>query len=248
MKALIEFFQQVIKLLSTEAKTGFSEEEEVPVSDNSKDAYKWFLEQIKDLKSTRVQVNKDPWLKPGKIYIFKYDAKYKNVLDYWDQHPIVFALGKMETSGGSLVNLGLNISWYPPAFRKQIVERIRKMYEPKYSKAIKNKSQLANDQEPVYVDLYALKIALDQMGLSFAMRTYLPDRIKSPKVCVCYEDWDKAIRLDQPKVFPELKGKTSLFKVYDEFKKHVLNYQSRKGEYLKRANEAKKLNKYRFIK
>jgi hypothetical protein len=122
------------------------------------------------------------------------------------------------------------------------------MYEPKYSKAIKNKGRLANDQDPVYIDLYALKIALDQMGLSFAIRAYLPERIKNPKICVCYEDWDKAIRLDQPSVFPELKGKTSLLKVYEAFKKHVLNYNSRRGEYLKRTNESKKQNKYRFIK
>jgi hypothetical protein len=246
MKDLIELFQRIIELLRVQ--TTSEPEEEIQESEDVKDAYEWFLEQIKNDKNTRVQVNRDPWFKPGKIYIFKYDAKYKNVLDYWDRHPIVFALGKMQLENGSLVNLGLNISWYPPTFRKQIIDRIRKMYEPKYSKAIKNKGRLANDQDPVYIDLYALKIALDQMGLSFAIRAYLPERIKNPKICVCYEDWDKAIRLDQPSVFPELKGKTSLLKVYEAFKKHVLNYNSRRGEYLKRTNEAKKLNKYRFIK
>jgi hypothetical protein len=247
MKALIDFFQGVIELLSIQSKTGFGGRE-VPESEDSKDAYKWLLAQIKDEKSTRVQQNKDPWLQPGKIYIFKYEAKYKDVLDYWDRHPIVFALGKMQLKSGSIVNVGINISWYPPAFRKQIINRIRTMYEPKYKDAIKSKGQKANEQPPVYVDLFALKLALDPLGLSWAIRNYLPQNIKQPKLCICYEDWDKAVRLDQPKIYPEIQGKTSLFEVYEMFKKYVLNYNNRKGEYQKRTDEAKKLNKYRFIK
>lgn len=247
MKGLIDFFKYVVELLSIQADSGFGGEEENPESEKALDAYKWFLEQIKDEKNTRVQINKDPFLQPGKIYVFKYNAKYKDRLDPWDKHPIVLSLGKMQY-GSSICNVGVNISWYPPQIRKVIVERIRKVYADKYAEAIKKKGKLANEQMPVYMDLFALKMALDPLGFSWAIRQYLSDRIIQPKYCICYEDWDKAIRLDQPKIFPEIEGKTTLFKFYDEFKKYLLDWNNNKAERQKRTEEAKKQNKYKFIK
>jgi hypothetical protein len=247
MKSVIDFFKGVVELLSTQAKFGFGEKEEVPESEKPLDAYKWFLEQIKDEKNTRVQVNKDPWLQPGKIYIFKYNAVHKDRLDPWDKHPIVLALGKMQYKN-SVCNVGINISWYPPPARKVIIERLRKMYEPKYKEAVQKKGKLANEQMPVYIDLAAVKLALDPLGFSWAVRNYLPQAIIQPKYCVCYEDWDKAIRLDQPRIFPEIEGRTSLFDFYNQFKIYLLNYNNKKAEYLKRTEEAKKQNKYKFIK
>jgi hypothetical protein len=247
MKSLIDFFKGVIKLLLRQAESGFDEENKVPESENPLDAYKWFLEQIKDEKNTRVQINRDPWFQPGKIYIFKYQAKYADKLDPWDRHPIVLALGKMQFKD-SICNVGINISWYPPAARKEIVNRIRKMYAPYYEGAIKNHGKSANEQTPVYIDLFHLKLALDPLGLSWAIRNYLPEGVIQPKYCVCYEDWDKAVRLDQPKIFPEIEGKMSLFDFYLQFRNYVLNYNNKKAEYQKRTEEAKKQNRYRFIK
>jgi hypothetical protein len=149
---------------------------------------------------------------------------------------------------GSICNVGINISWYPPQIRKEIINRIRKLYAPMYEGAIKSKGQLANQQMPVYIDLFALKMALDPLGFSWAIRNYLPEGILQPKYCICYEDWDKAIRLDQPKVFPEIEGRVTLFKFYDDFKKYVLNYNNNKAERQRRTEEAKKQNKFKFIK
>jgi hypothetical protein len=247
MKSLIDFFKGVVELLSVQAESGFSGKEENPESEKVLDAYKWFLEQIKDEKNTRVQINRDPWFQPGKIYVFKYNAKYKDRLEVWDKHPIVLALGKMQYQG-SICNVGINISWYPPQIRKEIINRIRKLYAPMYEGAIKSKGQLANQQMPVYIDLFALKMALDPLGFSWAIRNYLPEGILQPKYCICYEDWDKAIRLDQPKVFPEIEGRVTLFKFYDDFKKYVLNYNNNKAERQRRTEEAKKQNKFKFIK
>jgi hypothetical protein len=245
MKTLIDFLSSVLELLKIQATEG-SSDAEYPESDNPKDAYAWLLEQMKDPRNTRVQIDRDPWMKPGKIYIFKYDAKYKNLLEYWDKHPIVFVLGKMQTNQ-SIVTLGLNLSWYPPNIRKQIIERIQTLYKVKYGEAIDKNPYSAKDQKSVLIDLYTLKMALDSLGLSWAIRSYLPEKIKNPKYCICYEDWDKAIRLDQPKIFPDIQG-SSIREVYEKFKKYVQYQRSNQAEIRKRTNEAKKLNKYRFIK
>lgn len=248
MKTVLDFLSEVIQLLSLQSTVGGQKEEEV--TEDAKDAYQWLMNEIKNTKSTRVQEYKDPWMQPGKIYVFKYNAKYRDVLDYWDRHPIVLVLGHQETANGK-ITLGLNISWYPPSARKYIVERIRKMYFPAYQSSIKSKSFKAVEQRPVLMDVYALKTALDSLGLSFAMRTYIPSNIIGPRYCICYEDWDKAIKLDQPRIFPELQVNSpgySLSNIYEDFKKYVQFQGQNQGEKKKRMDEAKKRNKYRLVK
>jgi hypothetical protein len=248
MKAILDFLSEVIQLLSLQSTVGGKKDEEV--TEDAKDAYQWLMNEIKNTKSNRVQEYKDPWMQPGKIYVFRYNAKYKKELDYWDRHPIVLVLGNLQTATGK-VTLGLNISWYPPSARKYIVERIRNMYKPSYQDAIKSKSFKAVEQRPVLMDVYALKTALDALGLSFAMRTYIPSNIVGSKYCICYEDWDKAIKLDQPRIFPELEVNSpgySLSNIYEDFKKYVQWQSQNSGERKVRMDNAKKNNRYRLVK
>ena len=75
---VFNFLQELINLISTK----FSGKGDMPVSEDSKDAYKWLLEQMKIAKNKRVAEFKGPVMHNGKIYIFKYNAKYKDKLDY----------------------------------------------------------------------------------------------------------------------------------------------------------------------
>ena len=245
MNPLYEFIVYALSLLNLAAKsldTGENKEKELV-----KDAYKWFLKTSVDKTNTEVQVSNEPWLLPGKIYIFKYEP-LPDVYEYWDKHPIVLNLGKLKYQNGKTYNVGLNISWYPPKARKYIVEEIRKMYKKDIDKGIKSKPGKAIDQKSYQIDLYTLKLKLDKAGLSFAIRNYSPERIKSPKYCISYENWDKAIKLDQPRIFPELKGNKTLFDIYEDFKRYVLYCQNNRAELLKKMDESKKQNRYRFIK
>lgn len=243
MNPLFDFISYTFQLLSTVVTK--------PVKDvkteEVKNAYKWLLEKIKDESNKEVQKSSEPWLTPGKIYIFKYEPK-PDIYEYWDKHPIVLALGKMKYNNGKTYNVGLNISWYPPKARKYIIEDIRKMYKRDIDKEIKNQPYKAIDQKGYYIDLYTLKLKLDKIGLSFAIRNYDPTKIKSPKYCLAYEHWEKAVRLDQPMVFPELKGKFTIADIYEKYKKYVLNYSQHRGIILQKMEESKKQNKYRFIK
>lgn len=250
MSKFIDFFKEFVKYLELMAQSDFGDEEsEEPESDDPKDAYKWLVKEMKNERSTRVQKVTGGGVDPGKIYILDYDALYANVLDFWDRAPIVLILGKRKTKKGSLVFVGLNISWYPPKYRKLIIEKIRKFYKPHYEKEIKRKPKAANDQASVFMDLYALKLSLDQMGLSFAIRTYLPDRVKSPPYCICYEDWNKIVNIDQPQVYPQMQGRIgSIQDVYKLYEDHVIKYADNRPYYLKKTEENKKLGLYEFIK
>jgi hypothetical protein len=248
MKLISNFLEYIIDLLNLQLSTSTEGEKEEIIT--AKNAYEWFLKESEDKNSKRVEINKDPLLYPGKIYVFKYNAKYKNVLDYWDKHPIVLVLGNLQGEKGKIV-LGLNISWYPPAARKYIVETIRKIYSSKYKEAIMKKSYQANSQAPVYLDLYQLKNFLDQYGFSFALRSYIPGQIIAPKYCICYEDWDKAVLLDQPRIFPELEVNDpfySLRNIYEEFKNHIKYQRNNKSDLKIKRDEAKAKGKYKFTK
>jgi hypothetical protein len=99
------------------------------------------------------------------------------------------------------------------------------------------------------LDLYQLKVALDQFGLSFALRQYIPSRVLSPKVCVCYEDWDKAIKLDQPRIFPELRinaAGTSLNSIYEDYKKYIIYQKANTSEVKISREKSKSSNKFKF--
>ena len=164
-------------------------------------------------------------------------------------HPIIIFLGYIQGIEGKLA-VGLNISWYPPDARKWIVEKIRHMYKEKYDSAMKKKPNDAIAQLPVMLDLYNLKNALDPFGLSFALRTYIPSKMENPKICINYEDWDKAIRLDQPRVFPQLKvnGNMTLSNIYKSFKEYIRDLRSNRATWKTNLEQNKKLMKYKFIK
>lgn len=247
LKLVLDFLSDTIELLKIQLREGLGDKKQTEIAT---DAYSWLMSEIKTGKSKRVQFSKEPDLKPGKIYIFKYDAKYKKELDYWDKRPIVLVFGMYNGSNGK-VAVGVNLSWYPPPARQFIVEKIRKMYKPLYEAEIKRKPNQAIDQKPINIDLYAIKTALDTFGFSFALRQYIPANIRTPKVCVCYEDWDKALKLDTPRIFPELqinKAGQNLRNIYESFKKYILWSKNNRAEIKKRRDEAKRKNKYRFNK
>ncbi len=240
MKFTINFLQQVLKILNLQLKgQPDSSLKEV------KDAYSWLLEKIEE-KGTEVEENTNLILQPGKIYVFEYQAKYPDRYSYWDRNPVVIGLGKLPTKNG-YVNMGINISWYPPKARKYIVEKIRELYKSQYQTEIKKNGLKANMQGSINIDLYALKLALDSVGLSFAIRSYLNEGIGT-KFCIAYEHWDKAIKLDNPGKIPQLEGKIPLSDIYKEYENYIRYYQTNKGEILLRMESAKKQNRYKFIK
>jgi hypothetical protein len=241
MRTLYDYIVYALSLLSVSSKEPKKEDEVV------KDAYEWFLKKSVDKTNTEVQESNEPWLLPGKIYVFKYEP-VPDKYEYWDKHPIVLNLGKMQYKNGKTYNLGINISWYPPSAREYIINEIRNMYKRDIEKAMKSKPAKALEQKSYQLDLYILKLKMDKIGLSFAIRNYDPSRIKSPKYCISYEHWDKAIRMDQPKIFPELKGNRTLFDIYNDFKIYIRDIRSRWPEHVNNMNEMKKQNRYRFIK
>lgn len=65
------------------------------------------------------QVSEDR--KPGKVYMFRYNAKWKDRLPYWDAFPLVITL-----SYDRKYILGLNLHYLPPTYRNVLFQNILK--------------------------------------------------------------------------------------------------------------------------
>ena len=249
MKGLLEFFQTLFKLLSLEVGGDEEEDEGDELSDDAspKAIYAWLLKKMKDPKAKDVMTYKSGSFDPGKLYIFKYDPLHKDSYSFWDEHPIIIALGKMPAKQG-FMNVGINLSWYPPSARVYMVNSIMKIYKGHIEEQKKKYKGDAKRQQGVPIDLLALKSALDQAGFSFAIRNYLPSQIKSPSYCISFEHWKKMTKLDIPATFPQLKGTVGIFKIYKNFEEYVKYYGQNRAKMMKKMEDNQKLMKYRFIK
>lgn len=88
------------------------------IKQTSKSASDWFKNMVKDFghkTSIKTFVNtKGPVA--GQMYFFNYDAKYKDVLPYFDRYPLVFPI-KFTDKGF----LGVNLHYLPPNERLGIL-------------------------------------------------------------------------------------------------------------------------------
>lgn len=88
----------------------------------TQDARNWFRDTASGKRVSEGEISQ--WksrsrgsFQPGSMYLFKYDAKYKDTLPYWDAMPLVFPLKPAE--GGFY---GLNVHYLQPQLRAQLMD------------------------------------------------------------------------------------------------------------------------------
>lgn len=88
----------------------------------------WFQQQVTLLTAKRIQPLKliqseaernKVKIIPGELYLFAYDAKHQDKLDYWDMFPLVFPFAK-HPDGFT----GLNLHYLPYRERIQLLNRL----------------------------------------------------------------------------------------------------------------------------
>ncbi len=238
----LDVLQEVIALVRAEVREG-QRQDDVELR-----SYEWITRELADPSSTRVQAEPGGRFQPGKMYMFQYNPKYKDTLDYYDTHPVMLHLGTI-ARGESRLELGVNVSWYPPAPRRFIVERVREMYEARYDAAESAHPGMALEQKKVFLNVYRLRHYLDHLGFSFAIRQYLPGRVVSQRVAIEYGSWERALELNVPPgKFPDLHGKRSLPVIYQDFFRHLRKVnEDRSGRRERIADQRRRQNLYRFV-
>ena len=134
-----------------------------PTNIRSKLAYKEILNGLKP--TTR-------YLLPGQIVCFEYlEPKYKDELEYYDRTPLTMFFGITRTKDGNIREIGLNLHYYPPHTRVNIMNRAYEVFKPYFNKFFNSASTKPN----VVISYEALKhIIKTNQKIGFGIKMYIP--------------------------------------------------------------------------
>lgn len=129
----------------------------------SKLAYK-FIMQMKNITAK--------YLLPGQICLFSYnDPKTKNQLEYWDKNPLTLFFGTFRTQNGDIREIGLNLHYYPPYARKQILVKVYETFKSYFEKCFNSPTHKPN----ALMDYRTLKhIISSDAKIAFGVKEYVP--------------------------------------------------------------------------
>ena len=150
----------------------------------------WYEETLNDKDSTYIEPFSDQNFTQGKMFKFRYDPVTRDKLSYFDQSPMIIALGP---SDNGKCELGLNLNFLPKQVRYWMVGEIFRYYERDIIAAADGKNwRRAYEQEQVQITYDLLAKNLKDWGLDFALRQYYINRTYDLAV-VCYEDWIRMV-------------------------------------------------------
>jgi hypothetical protein len=145
----------------------------------------WFREKAKDVSSVdsaRIirsgAENSETRIRNGHLYFYRYDAKTKDELPYFDRYPIVFPFRRK--TGGFL---GLNLHYLPHELRAVLMDEL---YEFVVGE---------EDTQKLNIIYRILKNAFSMKLYKPCVKHYLGDYIDSRIIRVYPEEWDVALFL-----------------------------------------------------
>ena len=98
------------------------------VNPRSKEAQKWFMDNVRNLNVSRTKVLSDPALKKassvqlGDMIMYAYDPKYKDVLPYYDKFPLAVIVDVNKNGFEAL-----NLHYLRPDIRAAFLDELLKL-------------------------------------------------------------------------------------------------------------------------
>lgn len=157
------------------------------ISPNAPEARKWYRSAANAIKSANTnKLLNDPnaikadKVKIGRMYMFAYDAKWKDKLPYWDAFPLIFPIDFKKDGF-----LGINLHYLPPILRAKLMDEL-------YTKA---------DRKD-YNEITRLKISYEILSSASrfklfrpCIKRYLYSHVKSQFRNIPTEQWDLSLFL-----------------------------------------------------
>lgn len=154
------------------------------LSSKAKESEDWFKDSVSDMKK-RTDPNKifkttsSPTI--GSMYLFLYDAKWKQTLPFFDMHPLCIPI-EMYIDGF----LGLNLHYLRPLARVQLLKALDD---------IKNNNKY-NETTKLNISYNLLKAYSNQYkGNEECIKRYLFGHVRSSFHTVHPSDWEKVVLL-----------------------------------------------------
>ena len=146
----------------------------------SKDSMNWFKDQLNEM-------SKKPRLKPvsslpeiGKMYLYTYDAKYKDKLPFFDVFPLTIPVEY--TNSGFL---GLNLHYLPPNARASLLNSLTSL----------SNNNKYDDSTKLVISYEMLKGYSKYSGYETCLKRYLFGHVKSQFYYISPSDWSKIVTM-----------------------------------------------------
>ena len=134
-----------------------------PTAIRSKLAYKEILRNLKPTKK---------YILPGQIVLFNYSQpKFKEELEYYDNYPLCISFGIFRTNDGNIRECMLNLHYYPPFTRANILETVFTHFRPYFDKYFNEASQKPNTIMSYDMLKHLLKT---NQKIAFGTKMYIP--------------------------------------------------------------------------
>ena len=152
----------------------------------SKELFDWLLGKARSAESLRknlinaTQQHSSSTI-VGKMYFFKYDAKWKDVLPRWDKYPLVFPIERYNDGF-----LGLNLHYLSPGERQLLLSRLT---EYSTARNLTERSRLR-----LTYDLIASTKKLNSLSRP-CIKRYLYSHVRSRFVEIPATEWDRVVQL-----------------------------------------------------
>lgn len=176
---------------------------------------KWFMRRITKDKNIRPgHILRDHAFKKrvasgskfviGRMYFFKYDAKFKDTLPVWDVYPLVFFFGSFAGSEkygevGVQYLQGINLHYLAPALRLLLFSKLMKL---RNEKQYREKTRLR-------LTYKALTGIASHRLFKNCIKTYRVDHFMSPLSEIKPQDWEVVLFLSTEKFLAQGSAKSA---------------------------------------
>ena len=168
---------------------------------NAKRSTTWLRNKIQGKGVSKKYITTRPVI--GKMYLFQYDAKYKQVLPYWDRHPLSIVIDFYDNGF-----LGLNMHYLPPRLRLRILELLDKAYRK------------GTNQRARFAITYGMLKSISKLKvLQPTIHRYLWTHVKTKFVLVPQQEWEYVV----PLPLAAFQGATKL-QVYAESMRKIRSF------------------------
>lgn len=150
-----------------------------------KGAYDWFISLIKSLLSGKVDPTgtfvKVGRPKIGSMYCYIYDAKYKDILPFFDTFPLVMPIEYYNNGF-----LGINFHYLPPALRVELLNALM---------AIESSSDLSENRRLNLSYRILRDSAIKYSMYNNCVKRYLYTHVQGGYLYINPKDWEKVLVL-----------------------------------------------------
>lgn len=151
----------------------------------------------------------------GRLYTFLYDdPKYKEELLFYSAMPVSMFIGYSKLAPDN--PMMVNVHFIPPQIRASVFDKIFDINIDKIDSVEKDTLNNVSNGTALKVKYNELQKYLNGSGYGYAIRSYIPERIKTRPLIISYPDWWRVLTFANQHL-----EKKTVMEIYRLYKKNL---------------------------